>query len=51
MTKLLCDHGVDLEDEDMIGRNALHFAIKNGNKDMIKMLLYYGARPWSNRYF
>ena len=51
MTKIMCHYGSDLETEDVIGRNALYFALKINNLDIIKILFIYGARPWSNKYF
>jgi hypothetical protein len=29
----------------------MHFALRNKNIEIIKILFYYGARPWSNQYF
>jgi glucan biosynthesis protein C len=43
--KLLLDNGFDPNSADNFGLTPLHYAVKNGNKTAITMLLRAGAKP------
>jgi len=41
--KALLDHGIEVNTPDRSGRTALHYAVRNGNLDIIQLLLQKGS--------
>lgn len=45
---MLLKRGSDINSKDIIGRTPLFIAIQCNHTDIIKLLLYYKANPWSS---
>ena len=51
IVKLLLEKGADPNQEDLIGRTALYYALHNQKEEnliILKYLLYHKANPWSS---
>ncbi len=47
VVKILIDNNSYLESKDIWGRNPLYYAIVNNHPDVVFLLLYNNASPWS----
>ena len=47
MAKLLISFKSNIEAQDLIGRNALYFAVQADQPEIVQLLLYTKCSPWS----
>ncbi|KAL4431715.1 hypothetical protein ABPG74_017344 [Tetrahymena malaccensis] len=50
LTQFLIQKGADVNATDILGKTPLFYACQEGHIDIVKILLYNKAYPWSNKY-
>ena len=48
LAELLIDYNSNVDAKDLLGRTPIFFAVSNSNYEMVRLLLYNKANPWSN---